>query len=72
MRPLEHAEADIAAYRKSTADALMKVTQDPSFKQNAMSCAQALSACGGVSLATRILLALANLDQPLQVKLAGA
>mmetsp|Transcript_126955 Transcript_126955/g.179119 ORF Transcript_126955/g.179119 Transcript_126955/m.179119 type:complete len:515 (-) Transcript_126955:227-1771(-) len=72
MRPLEHAEADKAAYRLTTADALTKVAQDPSFKQHAMSCAQALSACGGVSLATRILLGLATSKLPLQLKQAGA
>ncbi|CAE7665516.1 yojK [Symbiodinium sp. CCMP2456] len=73
MRPLEHAEADKAAYRKTTADALTKVAQDPSFKERAMDCARALNACGGVSLATRILLeATSNSKLPLHLKQAGA
>ena len=71
MRPLEYAEADMAWYRKATADALIQVTQIPCFKENAMSCAQALGNCGGVSLASKILLGLAS-DLPPQLKLAGA
>lgn len=72
MRPLEHAQADRAAYRKTAADALTKVAQDPSFKEHAMNCARALSACGGVSLASRILLDLATAKLPLQLAQAGA
>ena len=72
MRPLEHAQADRAAYRKTAADALTKVAQDPSFKEHAMNCARALSACGGVSLASRILLDLATSKLPLQLAQAGA
>lgn len=72
MRPLEHADADVAAYSKATADALARVAKNPNFKENAMKCAQALGASGGVSLATRVLLGLANSNLPRQVKLAGA
>ena len=72
MRPLEHADLDIAAYRKATADALHSVSKNPNFKENAMRCAQSLGTSGGVSLATRVLLGLANSNLPRQVKLAGA
>jgi len=72
MRSLEHAHADISAYREATANALRKVATNPYFKENAKKCAQALGASGGVDLATRVLLGLANSDLPPRVKLAGA
>ena len=72
MRPLEHADTDIASYRKATADALTKVTTNPYFKENAMRYAEALGASGGVSQATAILLDLANSKLPREAKLAGA
>jgi hypothetical protein len=48
------------------------VAKNLNFKENAMKCKQAFSASGGVSLATRVLLGLANSNLPRQVKLAGA
>ena len=71
MRGLEHTAADLTSYRTATADALRDVTTSPSFKESAMKCAQALSASGGVSQATKVLLSLAR-NLPHQVKMAGA
>lgn len=58
--PLHEAETERAAYRKATALALQRVTSNGSFKENAVRCAEALRSSGGVSLATKVLLSLAQ------------